>query len=176
MENSVKPTFMKTAINYALIMAAVSIFISLVYYFTDLYLKTWSQFVSLGISIIVLAYLMIVYRKTVLGGYASFGQIFSMGFVSSLISLVIAVAFSYLMMNVLFPEMKEALLLNAEQKILDNPKIPEAYVDTALERAEKILQPGKQVLVGLIGGTIFNSLICLIVAAFVKKEEPIVPV
>jgi len=143
MEDSAKPTFMKTALTYALIMAVISIFFTLVFYFTNLYLKTWSQILNFVISIVVLVYLMIAYRKTVLGGYASLGQIFTMGFVSSMISLVIGLLVSYLMMNVLFPEMKDAILLNAEQKLLNNPRIPESMLDASLERAEKSLEPGR---------------------------------
>ena len=176
MEDTGKAPFWKPALNYALIMAAVSIFLTLAFYFTDIYLKGWASVVNGLISIAVLVYLLIQYRDKVLGGYASFGQLFVMGLVASLISLVIGMAFGMLQQYVLFPEMQEAILLNAQEKILNNTRIPESMVDQQLERVENMMQPGRQVLLGLVGGTFFNAIILLVIAAILKKEESIVGV
>ena len=176
MENSVKVPFWKTALNYGLILAAVSIFLSLAFYFTDIYLKGWAQAVSGLVGIAVLVYLLVQYRKNILGGYATFGQIFVMGLVATFLSMIIGIASGFLQQYVLFPEMKEAILLNAQDNILNNPRIPESMVDQQLERVEKMMQPGRQVLFGLLGGTFINAIILLIVAAIIKKEEPVVGV
>jgi hypothetical protein len=173
MEDKAKVSFWKQALNYGLIMAAVSIFLSLVFYFTNLYVNTWANYISMVIGLVVLFYLMVQYRKVVRGGFASFGQMYSMSFTSSMISIVIGVLFGLLLMNVIAPEMKDAILLNVEERIMNNPRIPESYLDQAIERAQKSLEPGRQIIFGIAGGALFNAILCLIVAAIVKKDEPV---
>jgi len=172
MAENVNTPFWKPAFNYGLIMAAVSIFLSLAFYFTDLYLKSWAQWASMAIGIIVLIYLMSQYRKVVCGGFAGFGKMFKMTFTSGMISLVIGVLFGVLMMHVLFPEMMDAQLLAMEEKLMSNPRIPESMLDDALERTARNLEPGRQVIWGIVGGGIFYAIISLIVAAILKKEDP----
>lgn len=172
MKDPVKVPFLKTAVNYALILTAVSVFLSLVFYFTGLFTENWVQIVSGVISIGILVYLMIQYRKNVMGGFASFGQVWTMGFVSSLFSVILGIGFSLLMMYVLFPDMLEAMKLKVEESILSNAKIPEAYVDMAIERGMKQLEPARQLIFGIVGGAVVNAIIMLIIAAFVKKDDP----
>jgi hypothetical protein len=176
MEDKAKIHFWKHAFTYGVIMAAVSIFLSLAFYFTNLYLKSWSQYANMGVGIVVLVYLMIQYRKEVRGGFASFGQVFSMSFVSGLVSIIIGILFGILMMNVLFPDMKEAMTHMVEERILNNPRIPESMVDQAVERASKNFEPVRQLLFGIGFGAFFQAIISLIVAAIIKKEEPIAQV
>ena len=99
-----------------------------------------------------------------------------MSFVSGLVSIIIGTLFGILMMNVLFPDMKEGMLIMVEEKILSNPRIPESMVDQAVERATKNFEPVRQLLFGIGFGAFFQAIISLIVAAFIKKEEPIAQV
>jgi hypothetical protein len=130
----------------------------------------------MAVGIVVLVYLMIHYRKEVRGGYASFGQVFSMSFVSGMVSIIIGTLFGMLMMNVLFPDMKEGILNMVEERIYSNPRIPESAVDMAVERASRSFEPLRQLIFGIVGGGFFQAIISLIVSAFIKKEEPIAQV
>mgnify|MGYP003572393570 CR=1 FL=1 len=67
MEDKAKIPFWKHAITYGAIMAAVSIFLSLAFYFTNLYLNSWAQYANMGVGILVLIYLMIQYRMRYAG-------------------------------------------------------------------------------------------------------------
>jgi hypothetical protein len=60
----------------------------------------------------------------------------------------------------------------AEQKMLNNPRIPEAYMDTALERMEKTMSLNRMMVMGLIFGPVSWAILGLIIAAFVKKNNP----
>jgi len=171
MEENVKTPFWKPALIYGLILAFVSIILSLAFYFTGLYLKGWVSFLSLVIGIVVLVYILLLYRKEYLGGLASYAQIFWMAFAAGMISSVIGLLFSYVMQTVIAPDMMENIRLAAEEKIMNNPRIPESMYDTLFERIEKNMQPVRQMVQGLIISVFINALIALIVAAFLKKEE-----
>jgi len=175
MEAKAKAPFWKPALIYGGILAFISIFLSLVFYFLNMTTTRWTSWVSMLIGLVVIVYLMLQYRKDYLGGYASFGQIFLMAFIASLISTLLTVLYTYLLYTVIDPGLIEKIKLAAEEQILNNPRIPENMVDDILERTNERTTPAYIIRIALISGPIVNAIIALIIAAFVKKEEPVNP-
>ena len=58
-----------------------------------------------------------------------------------------------------------------EEKMMNNPRIPENMVDDMIERMAKNFEPRRMLTMALIGGIVVNAIIGLILAAFIKKEE-----
>ena len=59
----------------------------------------------------------------------------------------------------------------AEERIMNNPRIPESYYDAAMERLDKQFTVNRMVTMGLIFGPVLYAIVGLIAAAFLKKEE-----
>jgi cation transport ATPase len=174
MEEQVKAPFWKPALIYGAILGFISVFLSLVFYFIGLSTESWVGWVSAVVSIAVLVYLMIHYRKEYLGGYASFGQIFVMVLVSAgIIATIISALYTYLLYTVIDPGLIDQIKIAAEEKIMSNSRIPESMYDDIFERMEKRTTAAYMVKMALIFGPVMNAVIGLIVAAFVKKEETI---
>jgi hypothetical protein len=174
MEEKVKTPFWKPALIYGAILGFVSVFLSLVFYFIGLSTENWTSWVIMLINLVLLVYLMIHYRKEYLGGYASFGQIFLMVLVSAgVISTIINVVYQYLLYTVIDPGLLEQMRIMAEERIMNNSRIPESMYDDIMERVAKTMTVSYMTKMQLILGPVINAVIGLIVAAFLKKEEDI---
>jgi hypothetical protein len=174
MEEQAKAPFWKPALMYGAILGLVSVFISLVFYFIGMATVNWTNYVNMLVGLVLLVYFMIQYRNVHLGGYASFGQIFVMVLVSAgIIATIIGAVYQYLLLTVIDPGLVDQIRIVAEEKIMNNSRIPESMYDDILEKMEKRMTVGYMVKMALILGPIVNALIGLIVAAFIKKEKDI---
>ena len=142
----------------------------LILYFLDMGLERWVQWASFAITIAVMVYCLVAYRNEYLGGYASYGKILKMAIAISIISAVITAIYQYLLFAVLDPDMMDKVRLTVEERIMNNPRIPESFYDQAMERAEKNLTIKRMVLNALIFGSVASIILGLIISAFVKKE------
>jgi len=174
MEENAKAPFLKPALIYGAIIGVVTVFVSLVFYFLGMTSDRWTNWVGSLITLVLLIYLMIQYRKEYLGGYASFGQIFVMVLVSAgIVAVIINTVYTYLLFTVIDPGLLEQMRVMAEERIMNNPRIPESMYDDMFERMEKTFQVPRMIRLGLIGGVAINVILGLIIAAFLKKEEDI---
>lgn len=170
MEENVKAPFWKPALIYGAIIGAVSVFLGLVFYFLGLTAANWTNFVSIAVSIAVMVYCLVLYRKDYLGGFASFKQIFLMALVAGVISTIISTLYTIILFN-MDPQVIESIRIAAQEKIMNNPRIPESMYDSIFERMEKNFEPTRMFTQALIMGIVGNAVIGLIAAAFIKKEQ-----
>ena len=166
-----KASFWEPALTYGAILGFVSILLGVIFYVMNLYTANWTQWVSLLVSIGVLVYCLKAYRNEHLGGYARYGQLFVMALVIGIISSIITTIYSYVLYTVIDPELIDKIRLVAEEKMMDNPRIPENMLDDMIERMAKNFEPKRMLTMGLIVGVVVNAIIGLILAAFIKKEE-----
>jgi cation transport ATPase len=171
MEETSKSPFWKPALIYGAIVGFIGILLSVIFYIADLYTKNWANWVQFLIAIIVLIYCLSAYRKEHLGGYASYGQIFLMALVIGVISSILSSLYSYILFTVIDPELVDKMRMIAEERIINNPRIPESYYDAAMERLDKQFTVNRMVTMGLIFGPVLYAIVGLIAAAFLKKEE-----
>jgi hypothetical protein len=171
MEEKTKAPFWKPALIYGAIVGFVGILVGVIFYVMDMTAENWTNWVSLLISLIILIYCLVTYKKDHLGGYATFGQIWRMTLVVGIIATILGSLYFYILVT-LDPEVVDKMKIAAEQRILDNPRIPEGYVDTALERVEKSMQIGRIIVMQFIFGPVMYAIIGLVLAAFIKKNDP----
>jgi len=171
MEEKVKAPFLKPALIYGAILGGAGVLVGLILYFMDLATATWAQWIGLAVSLAVLIYCLVAYRNEYLGGFASYGQIFKMAVVIGLFAAIIGAIWQYLMFGVLDPDLVDKVRIAAEERIMNNPRIPESFYDQAMERVEKSLTLQRMVMNALIWGFVVNVILGLIISAFVKKEQ-----
>lgn len=171
MEEKVKAPFLKPALIYGAILGGAGVLVGLILYFMDLSTETWAQWIGLAVALAVMIYCLVAYRNEYLGGFASYGQIFKMAVVIGLISAIIGAIWQYLMFGVLDPDLVDKVRIAAEERIMNNPRIPESFYDQAMERVEKSLTLQRMVMNALIWGFVLNVILGLIISAFVKKEQ-----
>ncbi len=171
MEEKVQAPFWKPALIYGVILGVVGILLSLVFYFLNVMTASWVSWVSIVVSIAVLVYCLIAYRNEYLGGFASFGQIFMMGLMIGIIASIISAAYTYVLYTVIDPDLVEKIRIAAEEKIMNNSRIPESMYDDIFEKMENRMSVNRMTIMALVAGPIVNAILSLIIAAFVKKEE-----
>jgi hypothetical protein len=176
MEESAKTPFWKPALIYGAILGFVGILLNVVLYFLNLSLENWVQWIALVVSLAVMVYCLLAYRNEYLGGYGTFGQIFLMALVIGVISAILGTIYTYLLYTVIDPDMIDKVKLMAEERVLNNPRIPESMHEDILERMEGRFSPARMTRTALIFGVIFNAILGLILAAFIKKNKPENPV
>jgi ABC-type multidrug transport system permease subunit len=172
MEEKTKAPFWKPALIYGAIVGFVGILVGVIFYVMDLMTESWVQWISLLISVVVLVYCLTMYKRDYLGGYASYGQIWKMTIVIGVFATILGAIYGYILMGVIDPELVDKLKLAQEQKILNNPRIPEGYMDTALERLDKQMEIGRMTVMQLIFGPVMYAIVGLVLAAFIKKNNP----
>ena len=118
-----------------------------------------------------MVYCLIAYRNEYLGGFASYGQILKMAVVIGIIAAIIGALYTYLLHGVIDPDLVDKIRIAAEERIMNNPRIPESFYDQAMERVERSLTLKKMVINAFIWGTVMYIILGLIISAFVKKEE-----
>jgi len=171
MEDNVKASFWKPALIYSAIVGFVGVLLGVVFYVMVLYAASWTQLVTIVVGIAVLAYCLVAYRNEHLGGFASYGQLFLMALVIGVISSVIAVIYTYLMHVVIDPELVDKMKLATEEKLMNNPRIPENMLDDMFERMAKQFELKRMLISVFVSGVVGNAIIGLILAAFIKKEQ-----
>ena len=171
MEEKTKAPFWKPAFIYGGLLGLLSIFLGLVFYFLGLSTESWVGYIGMAIGIVALVYILLHYRKEYLGGFASFGQMFFMAFMVGVISAIINAAYTYVLYTVIDPGLIDIIKIAAEEKIMSNPRIPESMYDSIFERMEKRMSAQRMTIMAVIGGIVINTILGLIIAAFVKKEE-----
>lgn len=173
MEEHVRAPFLKPALIYGSILGVASVLVGLILYFMDLSTETWTNWASLVIGIAVMVYCLIAYRNEYMGGFASYGKMLKMALVIGFIAALIGAIYAYLLYGVLDPDLMDKVKIAAEERVMNNPRITESFLDQALERIEKSVTLKKMITNALIWGTVMNVIMGLIISAFVKKEEPI---
>jgi len=173
MEEKTKAPFWKPALIYGLIVGFVSILVSVIFYFLGLSLSRWTSWVSLAVTVVVLVYVLLAYRNEYLGGYASYGKIFLMSLAVGIISSILGAIYTYLLYNVIDPEMADKTRIMAEEGIMNNKRLTESMKEDWIERMDGRFTTAKMVRTALIWGIIISTILGLIISAFVKKEEKI---
>jgi predicted secreted protein len=110
-------------------------------------------------------------REEVLNGFIRFGKAFSTGFRMVLIGTVVATVMSYLYFGVIDTGMRDFLIVQQEQELFDRGLSPE-QVDAALPQIEKFMTTPMLLIFGALSSVLIGSVITLISAAILKKEDP----
>jgi len=171
MEETTKTPLLKPALIYGLIAAFIGILMSVIFYLLNLTMKNWVGWISIVVSIVVIVYLLRAYRNEYLGGFATYGQLILMALLIGLVSSFITAIYTYLLYTVIDPDLIEKMKIMAEERLMNNPRIPESTLDTILERMDKRMNVNRMTRNAFIFGTVATFIIGLIAAAFIKNEE-----
>ena len=159
-----------SALVKGLIIALISIVVSLALQFTISDLEKMQKISWISYLIIIGGMIWACYSYSKDKNHqVTFGNLFAHGFQTTVIYTLLAVAFTYLSVSVIFPEMKDKALEMARNQMTKQGKLDDAQIDQALEMTSKYFN------VFAVGGALIGSLILgvigsLIGAAIAKKN------
>ncbi len=174
METTKKSLF-SSSLYYGLILGAILIVISLLYYILDVDMFNFgfmalSLLVNVAIVIVVMLLGMNAYRDKSLGGEISFSTCFLSGLIMGLIGFVISALYSFVFYKYFEPD----LLAESFEKfveMMENMGLSGEQLDEVIRKSADKFNPEAQLRSQMISGGIIAVIMSLIVSAFVKKQS-----
>ncbi len=158
----------KTTLMPGIYLALVSILLLVIFYVTGNTFKTWVKYISFLVFILGVIYGQVAHRKA-LGGTLTYGQAVGSGVVTMLYASVIIGIYTFLLYKVIDPSLTEQLRIFVEQKIVQQGRVPEEQIETAVDMAIKFQKPGIMLIMSIVEGVIIGSVISLITGIFTKR-------
>ncbi|MCY7410399.1 MAG: DUF4199 domain-containing protein [Chitinophagales bacterium] len=158
------------ALKYAIITALASFIFGIIMYVTNLYLNqavSWLQYVILLAGII---FCVKDRRDKDLGGYITFGQGFSVGFLFCILTGLFSLITSYIMISFIAPDMIEQILKMTEQSMIDKG-MSDDQISMAMGMTKKMMTPVWMSVWVMFFTAFFGAILSLIVAAIMRKEN-----
>ncbi|TVQ77181.1 MAG: DUF4199 domain-containing protein [Flavobacteriales bacterium] len=171
------PIVKQEASRWGLIMASVSVIFYLIAYLFSLKL-----FVSIGVPMIAVNIILLVLAirsaREQMEGFIEFKDAFTTAFVANVIASLIGTAVVIVIFNVLDPSAADEIQkIVIEQRIYlaERLKVPEPQIEKMVEDLSSIndFTIANQVR-GFFIGLLFSAAISAILAAFLKKNKPVI--
>ncbi len=157
----------KSHLQYGLIISAILILLSVVFYILNMNEQKWTQWVGVVIMFIGVVVSCMLYAKAN-DGNVTFGNVFATGFKTTAIIALVTALFAVIFIMI-FPDIKEKAL---EQARLDMEK--QGQSDAAIEQALDITK--RMFLVFVLGFSIFFNLffgaLASVIGAAAARRNP----
>jgi hypothetical protein len=164
----------KVAAKWSLIYIITSIVITYAFQFLNIDQSSPAKYVS---YIPFIAFLLLAQKeyRDQLGGYLTFGEGFSAGFLYSVFSGLFIAIFIYIYLTFLSPQVFEQSMAAAQTKLQESGNLSSDQIDQAMVITRKY-----GTIIGavgaLVGSVIIGAIIALIGAAIFKKERTILDI
>lgn len=170
----------QNAIRSGLIIGVIGIILSLVLYIVDpTTFGIWWLMIILGILNLVLITVFGVKYRNESGGFLSFKDAYMYSSITMIVMVVVGSVFSLVLFQMIDPGLPEIIadkaVENAEA-MMNRFGAPEDTMDEALDKARQDTLD-RFTMVGMMKGAgiriLINLVICLILAAIIKRNEPV---
>lgn len=172
MENKSYPAS-KHSLIYGIYISIALIVLTLIFYVMDLHTEQWPGYIGYIFMLGGIIYASVQYRDKRLGGFATYGQCFSAGFLAGLFASIITAIFTFFYISMLGEAYVADMMAISEEKILSqNPEVSDEELDMALGFAKNMMKPWWISIIALLANTFFSLIFSLITSIFIKKENP----
>jgi drug/metabolite transporter (DMT)-like permease len=164
-----RPSILRPAMTYGLIIALVIIILAVVSWVLSLEAATWMRWVNWMAYFGVLYYCLKGWRDHYNGGYLRYGQALSAGILFMFFASIIYAFYNVIYLTWIDPNMVERMLDIMEDEYYRRG-FTEEQVSAAMTFAAKLKGPGMQFFSVVIGTTFLGVVLSLIVSIFIRKE------
>jgi len=160
------------ALLYGVITGVVLIVFSLILFLVNLHMNKTLNYISYIFIIGGMLLCSLDYRKKYLNGYMSYGKAFTACFLVGLYAAILSGIYTYFFAQFIHPGLVQELIEQARENVMAaNQNMSEEQLETALAYSTKFMSPPFLAIWGLIGTAIISTIISLILAIFIKKED-----
>jgi drug/metabolite transporter (DMT)-like permease len=164
-----RPSILKPAMTYGLIIALVVIILAVLVWVLSLEGSLWMQWVNYAAYFGVLYFCLKNWRDHYHGGYIKYGQALSAGILFMFFASVIYAFYNVIYLKFIDPSAVERMLDIMEEEYYKRG-LTEEQVSAAMGFAAKLRGPGMQFFSVIIGTTFVGVILSLIVSIFIRKE------
>ncbi len=161
--------FSNLALRYGLILAAVGIIGSVLQFMTNM---KWIQWITTIVNIAILIYAVREHQRHDLGGFISFGRVFSFTMAANAISGAVGSIFNYVYVNFINPNVMEDIIAQIRSESERN-NTPEEAVQMAVDYTTWMFTSVGGIGVMFMVVLIFGAIISVILAAILKRSRPL---
>ncbi|HNY03832.1 MAG TPA: DUF4199 domain-containing protein [Bacteroidales bacterium] len=160
-------------LTWGLITGGVLIVFSLIMFLADLYLNKTVNWIGYLFLIAGMIYGTLEYRKKYTGGFLTYGKAFSTSFWIGLFAGIVSSIYVFIFMQYIHPGFINELMDQSRTAIMtSNPNMSDEQVEQALAISSKFMSPVMMTIWGLVSYAVMSAIISLILAIFLKKEDP----
>lgn len=157
-----------TPIIKGIVITLIMVVLGLIIYFTGQMANKALSYVQYIVLIVGVVLSCTSFAKQ-MNANVTFGNVFAHGFKTSMVSAVLLVIYTILALKVLFPDMLDTIINTARQDMVNQGKLTESQIQSALDMTKKFVIPFA------IGGilvmfAVFGAIASLIGAAIAKKQ------
>ena len=116
-----------------------------------------------------------MYKKLQPGEYLTYGQSFTVNFLIGLYATIISVIFYFFYVKFINTGLIQEMLEMARNKMEAKGNLSSDQIDQAMNMTQKFMSPIGMMLWGLVGNAFFSAIFALIIAIFVRKNNPDAP-
>lgn len=164
-----KPSLMKSALTWGIILGIALIIYSMLMWFLDLSLEKWVSWVSYVIMIGGVILATISYRDNSLNGTMTYGQALGFGVLMLLFASIISAIYSYIFLSFIDPGFIDKILQMTEEQLIEKG-MSDDQIDMAIEMQRKFMKPIIMALMSIPSYTFMGLIISLITSIFLKKK------
>jgi len=117
----------------------------------------------------------LMYKKLQPGEYLTYGQSFTVNFLIGLYATIISVIFYFFYVKFINTGLIQEMLEMARNKMEAKGNLSSDQIDQAMNMTQKFMSPIGMMLWGLVGNAFFSAIFALIIAIFVRKNNPDAP-
>lgn len=162
--------FKNTAIKFGVITSLVSIILSLVFYFTNVEYESWSRYISMLITMILIFIGIKTIAKENATKFISFGDLFKAGIYITLILAIISIVYYFVYIHLINPDFMDGLMQSQKEQMAQKG-LSEEKIDMALEMAQKFSSPIFTTIVSFLTFLVIGAISSAIGASVYKKEQ-----
>lgn len=173
MENNSSP-LKSHIIQYGLLLGGISVVFALMLFFLDMHYTQESavNWINWFITIAVLVLAIMSYRKSN-EGFLSLSEALKLGLGISVIGALIAIAYTYVLVNFLDPDTIEKTLEISQNKMLDEyPEMTQEQIEQAKEMQRKFSSTGVISTMIMVFSLVFGFVVSLISGLILKRNRP----
>jgi hypothetical protein len=160
-------------IYFGLITGGVLIFFSLIMYLLDLYMNQAVNWIGYIFLLAGMIWGTLEFRNKHNNGFLSYGKAFSSCFWIGLFAGILASVYLFVFVQFIHPGFINELLDQMRTNMLtSNPNMSEDQIEQAVAVSSKFMSPLMMTLWGLAAYAAMSAIFGLIIAIFLKKEDP----
>jgi energy-converting hydrogenase Eha subunit A len=173
MENQ-KASVRKIALNYGLILALLTIGLSVIVWVMGVHMDQpwWQSLLNFIFMTLCIVYGLKAFKKEG-DGFMSLGDAIKTGLAISLVAGLIGSIFTYIFITFIEPEFITQMLDAQRDKMIeDQPNMTQEQMDMAMGMTEKFMSPWFMFAMGLIASLFFGFIISLVAGLIMKQNRP----
>ncbi len=160
-------------IYYGLIAGAAIIVFSLIMFLLDLYLNKAVNWIGYVFLIAGMIWGTLEYRNKYSNGFITYGKAFSSCFWIGLFAGILASVYFFVFIQVIHPGFINEMLDQIRANIVaSKPDMSEEQIEQAVSMSAKFMSPAMMSVWGFAAYAAMSAIIGLILAIFLKKEDP----